>query len=65
MYGSSTFNDQARQLSSDIIDQEWKNISSEAFEPFTFTLPLSEYVPAKGGQPIRVMVCGLCYRMNT
>ena len=55
-YGSSRFKDQAQQLSHDIIIQEWNNISSEAIKPFTYTLPLSEYVLAKGGQPIRVMV---------
>ena len=57
LYGSSSlFSDQARQLSRDIISQEWKNISSEAVRPFTYTLPLTDYVPSKGGQPIRVMV---------
>ena len=61
LYGSSSlFNDQARQLSRDIITQEWKNISSEAVRPFTYTLPLTDYVPSKGGQPIRVMVRNNC-----
>ena len=55
-FRSAILTDQIRTLSRDTISNEWKNISSEAIKPFTFTLPLEKYVPAKGGQPIRAMV---------
>ena len=55
-FQSSSLTSQVRQLSRDIIVDEWKNISAEAMRPFMYTLPLDKYVIAKRGQPVRAMV---------
>ena len=55
-FESSTLASHLRQISQDIVNDEWRNISSEAVKPFIFTLPLQKYVLAKGGQPLRAMV---------
>ena len=39
-----------------IIERERENISSEIIQPLTFPFLLNEYIPEKGGNPIRVMV---------
>ena len=58
-YQSTFLSNQIRQLSRDIITEEWKNISSQAKRPFMYTLPLEEYVLSKRGQPTRAMVNSL------
>lgn len=55
-FQSASLTSQVRQLSRDIIVDEWKNISAEAMRPFMYTLPLDKYVIAKRGQPVRAMV---------
>ena len=39
-----------------IIERERENISSEIIQPLKFPFLLSNYIPEKGGNPIRVMV---------
>ena len=52
----SKLTDPIQRLSRAIISEEWKSVSSEAIKEFMYTLPLENYVPSKGGQPIIAMV---------
>ena len=47
---------QTNNRSNLIIERERENISSEIIQPSTFPFLLNEYIPEKGGNPIRVMV---------
>ena len=47
---------QTNNRSNLIIERERENISSEIIQPLTFPFLLNEYIPEKGGNPIRVMV---------
>ena len=55
-FQSSSLTTHLRQISQKIVNDEWKDISSQPSKPFMFTVPLEKYVLAKGGQPIRAMV---------
>ena len=48
--------DGSQQISDAVLDEEWRDITADANNHFSFTLPLEKYVLAKGGQPIRAMV---------
>ena len=45
-----------QQISEAILNEEWRDITADANNHFSFTLPLEKYVLAKGGQPIRALV---------